>query len=110
VHQATTPHKLPTLKIRHFIVLAWLLLAAQLFSQLHGLEHLEETDHHEHSKEVCQLCILSSGLEHGNIDTVVISSARLQAPQLPTGCWKSITPTLLPTYQSRAPPSSSSIA
>ncbi len=110
MYQSTTPHRLPPLKSLLFIALAWLLPVAQLFSQLHGLQHLEDADHDAHSNKVCQLCILSSGLDHGKIDTVAISNARFQAPQLSVFCCKSITPTLLTTYQSRAPPSSSSIA
>ena len=109
MYQATTQHKLSTLKSRHFIALAWLLLATQLFSQLHGLEHLEDTDHDGHSEEVCQLCILSSVLDHGSIDTSVIPGARFEAARLPNTFCTTFTPKLLTTYQGRAPPLSSSI-
>jgi hypothetical protein len=97
------------LKSRYFIVLAWLLLAAQLCSQLHMLEHLEHADHDEHSNEVCQLCILGTDLDHGGTDTVVISAARLQAAWLSNVSFKNFTPILLASYQGRAPPSFSSI-
>jgi hypothetical protein len=110
VHRATQPRKLSTRSSRHFIALAWLLLVAQLFSQLHGLEHLEDGDHDEHSTEICQLCILSASLDHGSIDSVVISGVRFQAARLPNvGCTKS-TSRLLTAYQGRAPPEPSSIA
>jgi hypothetical protein len=98
------------LKSRYFIVLAWLLLAAQLCSQLHVLEHLEHADHDEHSNEVCQLCILGADLHHGGIDTVVTSSAPLQAAWLSNVGCKNFASTLLTSYQGRAPPSFSSIA
>jgi hypothetical protein len=90
--------------------LAWLLLVAQLFSQLHGLEHLEDPEYDEHSKEVCPLCILSSNLDHGSIDTVVVSGAQFHATRLPNLCSNNFTSRLLTAYQGRAPPSPSSIA
>ena len=110
VHQAPTPHKLLTLKSRHSITLAWLLLAVQLFSQLHGLEHLEDADRDGHNEEVCQLCILSSGLDHASIDTVIVADDQHQEARLPRVDCKNFTPKLLTSYQGRAPPSSSSIA
>jgi hypothetical protein len=110
VYRATTPHRPPPLKSLRFIALAWLLLVAQLFSQLHGLEHLEDAEYDEHSKEVCQLCILSSSLDHGSIDTVVISGAQVQVARLPNLCRNNFTSRLLTAYQGRAPPSPSSIA
>jgi len=110
VYQATAPHQQPTLKSLRFIALAWLLLAAQLFSQLHGLEHLEESGQDGHKEEVCQLCILGSSLDHGSIETLGISASRLKAARLAdVGC-KNFTPELLTSYQGRAPPSPSSIA
>jgi hypothetical protein len=109
VNQATIPHKLPTLKSRHFILLAWMLLTAQLSSQLHLLEHLEHADHDEHGQEVCQLCILGADLGHGSIDTVVTSSAPLQTAWLSNVTCNNFTPALLTSYQGRAPPSLSSI-
>ena len=110
VYKATARYRSPILKSRHFIALAWILLSAQLFSQLHGLEHLKDIDHDGHSKEYCQLCILSAGLDHGGIDQVVTPSTRLRAPQVLIACCNSITPAVLPTYQGRAPPLTSSIA
>ncbi|MCB0256183.1 MAG: hypothetical protein KDI55_20875 [Anaerolineae bacterium] len=110
MYQANTPHKLLTLTSRHFIALAWLLLAAQLFSQLHGLEHLQDADHDGHSEKACQLCMLSAGLDHGRLDTFVVSGNRPQASWLPNVGFNSFTPKLLTTYLGRAPPSTSSIA
>ncbi len=110
MHQAVPPHKRSTLKSRHFIAVAWLLIAAQLLSVLHGLEHLEGADHDEHSEEVCQLCILSAGLDYGGIDTFVEPGARLRAVWHPLICGKNFTPELLTSYQGRAPPLSASIA
>jgi hypothetical protein len=110
VYQATAPHKPSTFKSRHFIALAWLLLAAQLFSQLHGLEHLEDAEHDDHDEEVCQTCVLSSGLDHVSIDTIVVSGARLHAARLPCAGRKDFTPEPLTSYQGRAPPLSSSMA
>ena len=110
MYQATTPCTPSTRGGRHFIALAWLLLVAQLFSQLHGLEHLEDAEHDEHSKEICQLCILGSNLDHGSIDTVVVSGARFHATRLPDLCCNNFTSRLLTAYQGRAPPPASSIA
>jgi hypothetical protein len=87
-----------------------LLLAAQLFSQLHGLEHLGDADRDENSNDVCQLCILSSGLDHGSFDTFVFSGTRPQASWLPNVGFNSFIQKPLTNYQGRAPPPPSSIA
>ena len=99
-----------TLRGRDFVLLAWLLLAAQFLSQLHGLGHLDEADQDGHHQEACQLCILSAALDHGGIDTINLSVARVRTTWLPIlGC-KNFTPKLLPAYLGRAPPLPSSIA
>ena len=95
---------------RHFILLAWLVLAAQLFSQLHAIEHLEDDDHDEHSEEVCQLCILSAGLENGIVDTFTFSHAHSEVAQLAHVSRDIFIPKSVASYQSRAPPFLSSIA
>jgi hypothetical protein len=109
VYQATS-HKSSILKSRHPIALALLLLTAQLFSQLHGLEHLQDRDHDGHNEAACHLCILGSGLDHGRVDTFVISNSRPQFTWLPLAEAENFTPKLLTSYQGRAPPIPSSIA
>jgi hypothetical protein len=47
---------------RQTLVLALLLLTAQLFAQLHALEHLNALHDSQHADEVCPLCILGSDL------------------------------------------------
>ncbi len=42
---------------------ALLLAIAQLFAQLHSLEHIDKNDSGSHSKLSCSICILSAGLE-----------------------------------------------
>jgi len=107
MHHAS-PHEWPKLNSRHLIALAWLLLAAQLFAQLHGLEHLEDKDHDGHSEAACHLCILSSSLDHGSVDTFVISNTWRQVARLVIADTANVTPRLLTSYQGRAPPTFSS--
>ena len=68
---------------RYFGIAA-VLFIAQFFLQLHYLEHLEETDHEEHSGEICVVCILSSSLENGYFqsqNTVNLQSYKSQKPE-----------------------------
>ena len=105
-----TPYKWSTLNSRCSIALALLLLAAHLFSLLHGLEHLEDSDHDGHNAAACHLCILSSSLDHGSVDTFVFPNSRPQAAWLAIVDAENFTPRLLTSYQGRAPPTHSSIA
>ena len=46
-----------------YATVALLLAIAQLFAQLHSLEHIDESDSGSHSKLSCNICILSADLE-----------------------------------------------
>ena len=92
------------------VLLAWLVLAAQLFSQLHAIEHLDHADHDEHSEEVCQLCILGADLDNGGHNTVTFAYALSRAAQLTYTHRANSIPNPVAPYQSRAPPLLSSIA
>jgi hypothetical protein len=91
------------------MLLAWLVLAAQLFSQLHAIEHLEDADHGEHSEEACQLCILSANLDNASDNTRTFPHAQSQTAQLAHVQRVNPTPKFVAAYQSRAPPLLSSI-
>ena len=49
------------------LLFASLLFVAQLLFQLHGLEHLDVSDHEEHNEELCVVCILGSGIDTANL-------------------------------------------
>jgi hypothetical protein len=93
------------LKGRDFILLAWLLLAAQVFSQLHGVEHLDDA---VQDQEACPLCILVSGLDAGSVVATGMSGIGLQASEPPAARRKVFVPVPAVFYQGRAPPFPSS--
>ncbi len=107
VYQASNPHNPQILKSRHFIVLAWLLFVTQIFSQLHGIEHLDDA---AHDGEVCQLCILSSGLDTCSVATFELPEGWLQTPRPAYSLIDHPFPNPAAAYWSRAPPKVSSIA
>jgi hypothetical protein len=47
-----------------YAAVALLLAIAQLFAQLHSLEHIDESDGDGHSELSCNICILSADLEN----------------------------------------------
>lgn len=47
------------------LLFAGVLFVAQFLFQLHGLQHLDESDQGEHSEEYCVVCILGSALDSG---------------------------------------------
>ena len=102
--QAAIRTHLPIPKKGRFAALAWLLLFAQLFSQLHALEHLDSDEHDEHAQEVCHICIQSTGLDLVCVDTTIASAIRFKTPR-PTdiGYW-GVAPEFAAAYLGRAPP------
>jgi hypothetical protein len=103
-------HRQSPKKRPHVFVLVWLLLAAQLFSQLHAIGHLDDAAHDGHSEGVCLVCVLSSGLDSDSVVQLAWSDRRFESPQLAHVRCRNVTPKRLTTYQGRAPPLPSSIA
>lgn len=62
-----------SLTTRHFgrtLLLAWLLMFAQLFVQIHSLGHLDDQGGDGQDEDICQLCLLGSNLHAGGaVDT-----------------------------------------
>jgi hypothetical protein len=73
VFQLTSSTRSLYLPPRRILVFALLLTAAQLFAQLHALEHLDDLHDDQHADETCALCILSTGLDAGNTATLAAS-------------------------------------
>lgn len=86
------------------------LFVAQILFQLHGLEHLDASDHDEHSEELCVLCILGSGLDSGFLPDIANSDFQNQSVEKSENTYSLITNFVFVAFVVRAPPLNSSIA
>lgn len=82
-----------------------LLAAAQLLSQLHSLEHLNDIDGSGHSDVVCMLCVVSADLENSHTTAGMSPTTVFPAnDDLSQISWTPRFSSFVPRYSPRAPP------
>ena len=110
MNSVANPSSLPARDRQRHALLACLLFAAQLFSQLHVLQHLEYLDHDEAQNEICVLCILGAATDHASVDSTALPVGLTGSPQLAYLGHEGSIPRSPIGYRGRAPPPTSSIA
>jgi hypothetical protein len=86
------------------LVLVALLIAAQLVVGLHALEHLEEIEYDEHSDSACVQCILTSGVDACETETLAIGAQLFQTVKQSVFSYHFTSCHSLSAFTVRAPP------
>jgi hypothetical protein len=85
-------------------VFALLLTVAQLFAQLHALEHLDDLHDDQYADETCALCILSAGLDAGDSATLAASNDNHSSSALAENSYPFVAAIPFIAFTGRAPP------
>lgn len=91
------------------LMLAIVLFFVQVFSQLHGLEHLDDSDHDGQSEELCVLCILASGLDSGYLPNIAANNYSNQPVENSENTYSFVADFVFNAFAVRAPPFNTSI-
>jgi hypothetical protein len=104
VFQLTPSIRLLDLPPRRILVFALLLTVAQLFAQLHALEHLNDLDEGQYADEACALCILSAGLDAVDSATLATSDDNRPSSALVENSLPFVAAYSFIAFTGRAPP------
>ncbi len=91
------------------LLLATVLFFAQVFFQLHGLAHFDDSDHDGQSQELCVLCILASGLDSGYVPNLAANNCPNQSVQNIENTYSFVADFVFNAFAVRAPPFNTSI-